>query len=168
MASGYRSFYVQLTSVFTHQQISWHGLWLQVTYIQCCRSGSGARIVRFSASRIRMVIILSGSGSFQQQTNKVRKTLISAILWLLFDFLSTKTDDMHMHLQKGISKKTVFKNLFFVGILSRKKQDPDPRIRFERFLIVPKCHGSTALLFIVLLFINNSPWPVSSFVHDKT
>jgi hypothetical protein len=27
-----------------------------------------------------------GSGSFHQQANKVRKTLISTILWLLFDF----------------------------------------------------------------------------------
>ncbi len=32
------------------------------------------------------VIYLYGSGSFYQQANKLRKTLISTVLWLLYDF----------------------------------------------------------------------------------
>jgi hypothetical protein len=39
------------------------------------------------------VIILYGSGSFYQLTKKVRKALMSTILWFLLDFLSMKTDE---------------------------------------------------------------------------
>jgi hypothetical protein len=35
----------------------------------------------------------SGSGSFHPESKKVRKTLISTVLWLLYDFLTLKNDD---------------------------------------------------------------------------
>jgi hypothetical protein len=52
----------------------------------CIRIGSVGSLC-FRASRIR-----SGSGSFHHQANIVRKTLILTVLWLLFDFLSSKND----------------------------------------------------------------------------
>ncbi len=56
-----------------------------------------------------------GSGSHYHQAKIVRKTLISTVFWLFFDFLSLKNDVMY--LQKIISRKTFFKNWFFVAVL---------------------------------------------------
>ncbi len=38
------------------------------------------------------IIYLYGFGSFHQQVEKCGKTLISTVLWLLYDFLSLKND----------------------------------------------------------------------------
>ncbi len=108
------------------------------------------RIRMFLSPGFGFVIILygsgfgSGSGSGSINKQKVRKTLISTILQLPFDFLSMKTD------VKTLKKK----NLFFGGILSATdeksririwicKSGTDPRIQFGS---VPKCHGSTTLV----------------------
>ncbi len=62
-------------------------------------------------------------------SKKVRKTLISTILWLLVDFLSMKTE---VYLQKVIRKKTSKTKLIFRWHLvshwwkKSKKQDLDP------------------------------------------
>ncbi len=58
---------------------------------------------------------------------KVRKTLISTILWLLFDFLSIKTD-VKVTVTSNKEKKFE-KNLFFVGILPAT--DEKSRIRSQ-------------------------------------
>ncbi len=53
----------------------------------------------------------SGSGSFYHEARIVRKTLISAVLWLLFDFLSLKNDvkvPSKSNMQKNIVKKICF------------------------------------------------------------
>ncbi len=78
------------------------------------------------------IIILFGGSS-----RKVRKTLISTILWLSFDFLSMKTD-VNVPLKSTgtlISKKKIF-NLSFIGpatdeknrIQIRKSLDPDQNV----------------------------------------
>ncbi len=50
---------------------------------------------------------LYGSGSFLQQVKRRRKTLISIVLWLLYDFLSLKDNALvgYRYLQKGLRKK---------------------------------------------------------------
>ncbi len=48
----------------------------------------------------------SGSGSFYHKAKILRKTVISTVLWLLFDFLSLKND------VKVPSKSTMQKNFF--------------------------------------------------------
>jgi hypothetical protein len=60
-------------------------------------SGSGSVSQRYG----------SGSGSFNHQAKKIRKTLIPTALPLLFEFLSLKM--MNMYLQKVISKKKLSK-----------------------------------------------------------
>jgi hypothetical protein len=52
-----------------------------------------------------------GSGFFNQQAKKVRKTLIFTILMLLYDFLSIKTDINVPSIskkQKNFGKKHIF------------------------------------------------------------
>ncbi len=56
--------------------------------IQCCQSGSGG----FWTSRIRIRHYFVRIRILPTTRKKVRKTLICTILWLLFDFLSMKTD----------------------------------------------------------------------------
>ncbi len=117
--------------------------------------------------RIRMVLGLpdpeviilygsvSGSGSFQQQAKKVRKTLISTILWLLFEILSIETD---AHVPSKCNKqKNCLKKPIFCWHLGTADPDSDPYQNVT--------DPSTALLFIVLLLINNNPWPISSLAH---
>ncbi len=51
-----------------------------------------------------------GSGSFYHQEKKVRKALISTVLWLLFDFLSSK-NDVNL-ISKSNKQKNFFKLVF--------------------------------------------------------
>ncbi len=57
----------------------------------------------------------SGSGSFYHKAKLVRKTLISTVLGLLFDFLSLKNDKNVP--SKSNTQKNFFLNYFFVGVL---------------------------------------------------
>ncbi len=60
-------------------------------------------------------------------SKKLRTTLISTVLWLLYDFLSLKN---HVNVpSKGMSIKLGEKKLFFVGIL--KVTDKTSRIRIR-------------------------------------
>ncbi len=106
---------------------------------QCCGSGSGC----FWASRIRISHYFYGSGSFHQQAKKkVRKTLISSILWLLFYFNLQYENwfKMYRYLQKVKSKKLGKKTIFCWHLVSHWRKKQGPRIRIGS---VPKCHGST-------------------------
>jgi hypothetical protein len=71
--------------------------------LQCSGSGPVGSVC-FWASWIR-IRIRNLSRSFRQQAKKWRKTFISTVLWLLFDFLSLK-NDVNSTLKKGISIKT--------------------------------------------------------------
>ncbi len=65
-----------------------------------------------------------GSGSCHHQAKKVRKTMISTVLWLLYDNLSLK-NDVNVPLKSNKQKNL----LFFCWRLEghwRKEQDPDP------------------------------------------
>ena len=53
---------------------------------QYCWSGSGSMSLKYGSGSG------SGSGSFHHQVKIVRKTFISTVLWLLYDFLSLKND----------------------------------------------------------------------------
>ncbi len=103
------------------------------TYFHICYKNAVFRI------RIRMVrmffgppgsasgsVIYSyGSGSFYHQAKKWRKTLISAVLWLLCDFLSLKKwCKGTVKKKKNIKTKIVF-FLSYEGHW-RKEQEPDP------------------------------------------
>jgi hypothetical protein len=66
-------------------------------------------------------------------TSKKCSTLISTILWLLFDFLSVKTE---VNIPSKSSKQKNFLNSYFVGILSDTVEKSRIRIR-------TKMHGST-------------------------
>ncbi len=68
---------------------------------------------------LRIQILLS-------MRKKVRKALISTIFWLLFYFLSLKTDVNVPYLQKLISKIIRKKPYFLLASSPRKKQDPNP------------------------------------------
>ncbi len=70
-------------------------LWRQMWHQQCCGSGSG------SVGYVRILGLPdpelssrsgSGSGSFPLLSKNCRKSLISAVYWLLYNFLSLKTD----------------------------------------------------------------------------
>ncbi len=63
-------------------------------------------------------------GSFHHQAKRVRKTLISTVLWLLYDFLSLKND---VNVPSKRNKQKHFFNIYFVGIL--KVMDEKSRIR---------------------------------------
>ncbi len=68
---------------------------------QCCGSAS------FWASRTRYLYGF-GSGSYHHQPKKVptgKKTLISTVLWLIFNILSQKTDVNYLQKVPVISKK---------------------------------------------------------------
>jgi hypothetical protein len=63
------------------------------------------RIRRFRASWSGSVIICTGSWSFHHQVKKVRKTLISSVLWLfIYDFSFLKTDVNVQSAKKNILK----------------------------------------------------------------
>ncbi len=47
--------------------------------------------VSFWAFRIRISNYLNGFGSFHQQAKRLRKTLISTVMWLVHDLISLKT-----------------------------------------------------------------------------
>ncbi len=93
---------------------------------QCCGS---VRYV-FEPLLSGYVIICNGSGSFHKLANKVRKTLISTIFWLLLDFLSLKTD---VNIRYGTYRKYqgehFEKNILFVGILLNTDETSRIRIR---------------------------------------
>ncbi len=89
------------------------------------------------------VIILYGSGSFHQQAKKVRQTLISTILWLLFDLISMITAV----------------NVSILAATVEKKQDPDPYQNVtdpQHWLggvfILKKLHFGKKILFSLLSF----------------
>jgi hypothetical protein len=92
------------------------------------------------AFRIRVGHFLYESGTFYQQAKKVRKILISTTLQLFFYFLSLKTDVNVPSKKYLISKKSLKKLLFFVGILSATDKKSSIRIRIR------KMYGSTTLL----------------------
>ena len=56
-----------------------------------------------------------GSGSFYHQAKILRKTLISTVLWLLYDFLSLK-NDVNVPSKKGKKPKTQKKNYISLSI----------------------------------------------------
>jgi hypothetical protein len=53
----------------------------------------------------------NGSGSFYHQAKIIRKTLISAVLWLLFDFFSLK-NDVNVTSKGNKQEKTLFELVF--------------------------------------------------------
>ncbi len=63
-------------------------------------------------------------------SKKINKTLISTILWLLFDFLSMKTD-VNVPSKSNKQKKLWKKKYFFVGILSATNENSRSRIRIR-------------------------------------
>ncbi len=80
------------------------------------RPGSGSVSQRYG----------SGSVSFYHQAKIVRKTLMSTVLWLLYDFLSLKNDVTVVPVP---SKRKTKKNLVFVDVL--KVNDENSRIRIH-------------------------------------
>ncbi len=67
--------------------------WWQIqerAHKQCSASGSACFWTSSSGSKIYLYGSGSRSGSYHQQTNKWRKTLISTVLWLFYDFFSLK------------------------------------------------------------------------------
>jgi hypothetical protein len=75
-----------------------------------------------------------GSGSFYHSAQIVRKTLISTVLGLLFDFLPLKTD-VNVPSKSNMQKNCFSKNLFFVsasGSISQRHGSEE-------------CHGSATL-----------------------
>ncbi len=77
----------------------------------------------------------SGSGSFCHKAKIVRETLISTILWLLFDFLSLK-NYVKVPSKSTYNAENFFFNSFFVGIL---KVDDE----IEGSGSISQRHGST-------------------------
>ncbi len=73
-----------------------------------------------------------GSGSLNHQAI-LRKTVISTVLWLLYDFLSLKTD---INVPSNSKKQENFR----IRICNS-----DVRIRGSLSGSLPKCHGSTTL-----------------------
>ncbi len=70
--------------------------------------------------------IFYGSGSILKQAKKVRKTLISNVLWLPYDFLYLKTD---VNVLSTSNKQKLWKYLFFVAILKATDEKSWIRIR---------------------------------------
>ena len=60
--------------------------WRQATWNQCCGSGSDPYVFGPYGSASHKYV--SGSGSFHHQAKIIRKTLISPVFWLLYDFLT--------------------------------------------------------------------------------
>ncbi len=77
------------------------------------------------------VPLTNGSGSFYHQAKIVIKTLIPAVIWLLYDFLSQKNDVNVLYIRKVKSRKMQKKIVFCWRIegQGRKQQDPDPLVR---------------------------------------
>jgi hypothetical protein len=107
-------------------------------------SCSGFRSVGPPGSR--SVIIWKDPDPSIIKQKKVRKTMNSTILRLLWDFLSWKTDANVP--SKSIKQKNLEKNLFFSGIL--KVTDEKSRIRIRKSVVriqgsesgsVPECQG---------------------------
>ncbi len=88
-----------------------------VCFQQCCSQCCGSRSDCFGPS---------GSGSFHHREKIVRKTLISIVLWLLFDDFLSSINDVNVP-SKSIKQKTLKKGYFFVSIL--KVTDIKSRIR---------------------------------------
>ncbi len=85
--------------------------------------------VCFWASWIRIFLY----GTFYQQAKKLRKTLISTVLWILCEFLSLK-NDLNVP-SKGISIKNLLQHyLLLTSWRSLTKRAGSG--------FVPKCHGS--------------------------
>jgi hypothetical protein len=99
----------------------------------------------------------SGSGSFYHWAKIIRKTLISTVLWLLFDFLSLKN---YVNVP---SNSYMQKNLVFVGIL--KVNDENSRIR------IPFVGGMDPRIRIhtKMSWIRNTAWyySVCFFARDE-
>jgi len=64
----------------------------------------------------------SRSGSFHHQAKKVRKTLVSTVLWLLYDFF---------YIWRSKRQRTKKKNKFFVSILKATEEKSRIRIRIK-------------------------------------
>ncbi len=101
-------------------------------FSQCFRQCSGSASYVFGPPRSASgsVIYLYGSGSLHKPAKKLRKTLISTVLWLLypvclFIFELLKKDVNVPSKRKSI--KTKEKKLFFFGIL--KVTDEKSRVR---------------------------------------
>ncbi len=103
--------------------------------------------------RIRHHLYGSGSGSFHQQAKTVKKTLISNILLLLFNFLSLKTD-VNVPSKRNWQKKFV-KNLFLLASchLLTKKAGFGSESKCHRSTILEEPYvSSCVLLFICLIY----------------
>jgi hypothetical protein len=79
--------------------------------------------------RLRIRNVFGPPGSFHHQAKIVRKTLIPAILWLLYDFLSLKSDVMYF--QKVISQKFRRKKIIFFDFLKVTVENSRIRIRIH-------------------------------------
>ncbi len=88
---------------------------LTLALMQCSGfwSGAGFVIIFYGSG--------SGSGSLFQQAKNLIKALLSAVSWLLNDFLSLKTN-------VNVPTDMISKNLFFVGIL----EDTVDKSRFRK------------------------------------
>ncbi len=126
---------------------------------KCSESGS----VWFWASWILIRNYLSWSGSIHQQAKKVRKTSISTILWLIFDFFFF--EEWCSVPSKSRKHKNLFKDFCCcLHLVShrRKKQDADPLVSgtvptYPRIRIrskVPRIHNTNAFFMKI---IDSSP-----------
>ncbi len=105
------------------------------------KSGYGAvsRSVCFWASWIRIRnFFYPAPGSFQQQANKWRKTMISTVLRHLYDFLSLKNDCKCIF--KMNKHKTWRKNIFCWRLEGHWRKEHEP-VRIRGSGSLPKCHG---------------------------
>jgi hypothetical protein len=75
-------------------------LYLNMIKKQCCESGF-VGFASFWASRIRIRHYLDGYGSFRRQAKKVRKTLISTVLRLLYEILKSLKTDLNFPLKSS-------------------------------------------------------------------
>jgi hypothetical protein len=128
----------------------------------------------------------SGYGSFNHQAKIVRKTLISTVLWLLYDFLSLK--NVVNVLQKWYGNQKAQKKIIFCRRLEghwRKEQDTDLLVRGidlnpdpDSYQNVMEVHQNTApnkrlvllgtvLYFPRLLLISTATQKVSSTGTNK-
>ncbi len=84
-----------------------------------------------------------GSGSFNHQAKIVRKTFISNVLWLLYDFFIFE-ECCHAPLKSNRQKKLSTKIYF--SLVSWRSLTKRPRAGAGSGS-APKCHGSGTLLF---------------------
>ncbi len=121
-------------------------LTLRISQNQCCGSGPGSVCIWASGSASGSVSHKygSGSGSFHNQANIVRKTLIFAVLWLLYDFFPV--------FRPASGSRSVGSICFWASRIRIWIRQTEVRIRGSGSASgsVPKCHGSTTLLKIYL------------------